>query len=281
MLKYYEYDSCKTAQLIEGFSNGFDIGYRGPLNRRENAANLPFHVGDKYDLWEKLMKEVKLGGVAGPFLTIPFNEYIQLSIGLVPKAGNKTRLIFHLSYNFGDADCEDEERKSVNHHIPWDKCTVCYQDLDYAVKICLKLKQISKSFEGVFLAKSDLTSAFRILPVRKDQFRWLTMMAYHPVTGQRYFFLDKNLPFGASSSCQLFQEFSNSLRFLIEAVTGKLYQVCNYLDDYLFIEVTRDSCNRLVQQFVILCSKIGCPLSKEKTEWATQQMTFLGILLDA
>ena len=61
LLKHYGYDSCKTAQLIEGFSNSFDIGYRGPLNRREVAANLPFHVGDKYDLWEKLMKEVKLG----------------------------------------------------------------------------------------------------------------------------------------------------------------------------------------------------------------------------
>ena len=37
------------------------------------------------------MKEVKLGRVAGPFLKVPFDNYIQSPIGLVPKAGGGTR----------------------------------------------------------------------------------------------------------------------------------------------------------------------------------------------
>ena len=79
------------------------------------------------------MKEVEAGRHAGPFTEIPFENYIQSPIGLVPKAGNKTWLIFHLSYDF------DENRQSVNYHTPKEWCTVKYNDLDYAIKTCLNL----------------------------------------------------------------------------------------------------------------------------------------------
>ena len=36
----------------------------------------------------------------------------------------------------------------------------------------------------------------------------------------------------------------------------------------------------MLQEFLIICSKVGCPISEEKTEWATQWIVFLGILLD-
>ena len=43
------------------------------------------------------MNEVRLGRVAGPFEKIPFTNYTQSPVGLVPKDGSKkTRLIFLL-----------------------------------------------------------------------------------------------------------------------------------------------------------------------------------------
>ena len=46
---------------------------------------------------EQIDEEVKVGRVAGPFAEIPFENYIQSPIGLVPKSGgDQTRLIFHL-----------------------------------------------------------------------------------------------------------------------------------------------------------------------------------------
>ena len=115
-------------------------------------------------MWEKLMKEVKNKRTAGPFPEINFKNFIQSPIGLVPKSGNKTRLIFHLSYKFSD------EFDSVNHYIPPEMCTVKYNDLDYAVTSSLKLldklcldQTNTFSFEGLYYAKSDLVSAFRIL----------------------------------------------------------------------------------------------------------------------
>ena len=61
------YDRSKRQKLLQGFSYGFDIGYRGPLDRKDTSNNLPFKVGSKVDLWNKVMKEVQAGRYAGPF----------------------------------------------------------------------------------------------------------------------------------------------------------------------------------------------------------------------
>ena len=275
MLRHYGYDRGKTEYLIDGFTNGFDMGYRGPTIRQDYSRNIPFSVGDSFELWDKIMKEVQLGRYAGPFESPPYTNFMQSPVGLVPKAGNKTRLIFHLSYNFS------EENKSFNHFTEEKFCTVKYRDLDYAIKTCLELINNSDNcFQGLFLAKSDLTSAFRILPGLKEQWKWLLLKAEHPLTGRTLYFVDKNIPFGASASCFLFTAFSDSLKFLVEAITGKHYQVTNYLDDFLFVETSRIECNRLVQSFITLCTDIGCPIAHDKTEWADQIITFLGILID-
>ena len=49
------------------------------------------------------------------------------------KAGNKTRFIFHLSYE----SSKDELGRSLNGCTPKEKCTVKYNDLDTAVKQCI------------------------------------------------------------------------------------------------------------------------------------------------
>ena len=136
LLKETNYNIDETSFLVQGFKEGFDLGYQGPTNRQSRAHNLPFHIGNKVQLWNKLMKEVKLKWVAGPFDEIPFRNYIQSPIGLVPKSGgDQTRLIFHLSYNFRESD----SLNSVNFHMPKDLCLVKYNDLDHAVKTYLNL----------------------------------------------------------------------------------------------------------------------------------------------
>ena len=58
------------------------------------------------------------------------------------------------------------------------------------------------------------------------------------------------------------------------------FRITNYLDDFLFIAPDEASCNNLVSTFLSICSEIGCMVAHEKTVWATQLITFLGILLD-
>ena len=63
------YDQRKARYLIQGFAEGFDIGYRGPKQRRDQSENIPIKlgVGSSLEMWNKVMKEVKAKCSAGPF----------------------------------------------------------------------------------------------------------------------------------------------------------------------------------------------------------------------
>ena len=116
------------------------------------------------------MKEVELHRFAGPFEHIPFREYVQNPAGLVAKANGQTRLIFHLSYDFHDY-------KSINHYTPKEQCLVKYRDFDQAVRLC------TNAGRGAYMAKSDMKSAFRHLPIRPIDRKWLVMKANNPWMG--------------------------------------------------------------------------------------------------
>ena len=225
------------------------------------------------------MAEVEEKRYAGPFDDYPYDYYVQSPIGLVPKTNNKTRLIFHLSYDF-----KLSGNRSINAHIPKDKCSVKYKDLDYAVRACLKLLKEehgwpNKNKKTLWFAKSDLKSAFRILGLCSDSWPLLVLKAVNSTTGQTQYFVDKCLPFEASISCALFQRFSDALKHIFEYETGCTV-VTNYLDDFLFIAKSEHECNYLVNRFLQLCRYLQVPVSLDKTEWATTRIVFLGILLD-
>ena len=179
LLKEFNYNDMKREFLVKGFKEGFDLGYDGPLvNCIREAPNLKLRVGSKSEMWGKIMNEVKLGRYAGPFKTPPFEHYVQSPIGQVPKdKGKKTRLIFHLSY--------PKDGDSVNSGIPKDLCRVVYPTIDKAVKICLQ--------EGVgcSIGKSDMSSAFRHVPLKKGVWHLLVMKATNPNDGLTYYFVDK------------------------------------------------------------------------------------------
>lgn len=237
LLEKSQYDPKESAFLIDGFTNGFDIGYKGPQERQICSKNIPFSVGNKWIMWDKIMKEVEAKRFVGPFEKIPFDNYIQSPIGLVPKAGNKTRLIFHLSYDF-----EGQNRSSVNSCTPKELCSVNYNDLDHAIRNCILMSQKAQLLTGkrvIYIGKTDLSSAFRVLPLKIICFKWLVLKAEDPRDGKVKFFVDKCLPFGASISCLHYQRFSNALQHILEYKAGKVGKnaITNYLDDFLFLAV--------------------------------------------
>ena len=216
------------------------------------------------------MKEVKMMRYAGPFEKIPYKYYIQSPIGLVPKAGGQTRLIFHLSYKFKSGG------ESINFWTPKEICLVKYQDLDHAIRNCL-------TFEGVqslFFGKTDLKNAFRVVPMKVKYFKYLILKAENPKDGRIYYFIDKCMPFGASISCSHFQRLSNALRHIVEFLEKIKNAITNYLDDFLFIHYLRHVCNRMIRTFMKVCDAINFPMAVEKTEWAGNIIIFLGMMLN-
>ena len=59
------YDQKEIAFLRNRFLHGFEFRYKGPVNRTSQANNLPLRVGSQVQLWNKLIKEVKLKRVTG------------------------------------------------------------------------------------------------------------------------------------------------------------------------------------------------------------------------
>ena len=58
------------------------------------------------------------------------------------------------------------------------------------------------------------------------------------------------------------------------------FAIINYLVDFLFITLVLTVYNTMVRQFMVICGKIGCPISLEKTEFGMEMIVFLGVLLD-
>ena len=130
----------------------------------------------------------------------------------------------------------------------------------------------------VYSGKTDVQSAFRVVPLSIASWNWLIFKAENPKTGLIQYFVDKCLPFGASISCSHFQRISDGLKHITQVKTGE--PITNYLDDFLFLAITMWRCNQILQQFLQICEQIGFPIAMEKMEWATEVLTFLGIFLD-
>ena len=190
---------------------------------------------------------------------------------MVPKdGGRETRLIFHLSYS--------RSGKSVNSETDPQLCTVKYPDFSDAIKLCMELTK-NKTDETVFSSKSDIKSAFRNLPISGKDFMLLIMKALSPIDGKIYYFVDKCLPFSASISCKLFQDFSDCIAFIFTYHAGK--KTVNYLDDYYFAALLKALCDSQIHAFLEICYLICFPVSLKKTEWGSTVITFLRFLIDS
>lgn len=254
------YPDRKAASLLEaGFRYGFRIPSEVPLVPRclrnlRSAYEHPEVVGDK------LLKEVQLGRMAGPFAAPPLGNLVVSPLGVVPKKeANKFRLIHHLSHPKGS---------SVNDGIDPDICSVVYTSFDAA------LKWVRRCGTGALLAKTDIEAAFRLLPVHPES---LFLLGCFWEGG---YFVDRCLPMGCSLSCAYFETFSSFLEWVIREVSGH-QSVIHYLDDFLCIG-SKDSnvCSVLLHSAERVAKEFGVPLAAEKTEGPTSVITFLGISID-
>ena len=252
------YDADLAARLVLGFLNGFSTGCQNPptgrvLENLSSCVEAP-HVVDAY-----IQRERQAGRVAGPFPK-DFSGVKMISpIGLIPKKEpGSFRVIHHLSFPAGS---------SVNDYIPRECTTVTYGSVDEAV-------QIIADTPNPYLAKTDVKNAFRLIPIRPEEcsllgFSWRDLI-----------YTDLAMPMGCSSSSQTFQVFSDALVWIAQNKFGVGHIVC-VLDDFLFIDQSRDSCKASLQGFQEMCRVLHVPLRPGKTVEPCQCLTFLGVTLDA
>ena len=242
--------------MVDGFTTGFALGVRADYDLVRGKTRL--HPAP-LKLVEKLEEEVMKGRIIGPFDETPVADLHISPLHVIPKADSeKVRMIFNLSH---------PPKGSVNENIGEEMRSVSYCSVQ-DVGDCLQARYLPGQ---VWMAKVDLADAYRIVPIRVDDWKFLGIC----VNGKYY--IDRMLPMGAASSCKIFQRISDSLREMFIRRKPVEVDVFNYLDDFLFVASSQTGCNQSLKEFEAMCQELGVPVASQKTVVASQVITFLGL----
>ena len=179
-----------------------------------------------------------------------------------PKERRKleTYIINHLSAPAGD---------SINDYIEPLDYSLQYATIDNAIAICYKLGK------GALMAKVDLKNAFRLCPVRPED--WHLLGIYW----RNNFYIDKCLPFGLRSAPFLFNMVADALHWILQHYFGRTSNLFHYLDDFFFAgPANTQECHQALADMLTLCQAVQAPLKPEKVLGPATLLSILGIELD-
>lgn len=248
-----------VTSLIHDLRFGTHVGYSGPEKPRV-SRNLVSATQHPDVVSTNLTKEVSLGRVAGPFDHPPLPNLQCHPVGVVPKKhSSEWPTIYHLSYPEGD---------SINDYIPKDPYTLQYVRVDDAISILQSLGP------GSFMAKTDLKSAFRLIPIHPDH--WHLLGIYW----QSQYYIDLYLPFGLRSAPFLFNRLSDALEWVLKN-NYHVKNVIHILDDFFIAEPSRMQCLSSFSTLLRLFMSVNAPVVASKTLGPSQVLEFMGIELDS
>ena len=169
-------------------------------------------------------------------------------------------MILHLSAPVG---------KSINDYISKENFSLHYASVDDAIHM------LSALGKGALMAKVDLKSAFRMVPVRCQDWELLGMK------WKEAYYIDTFFPFGLRSAPYLFNQFAEALQWILQHNYG-LQWLIHYLDDYLMVGAPDlHSCGEHLQCFLTVCMHLGFPVAMDKVDGPATALSFLGLELDS
>ena len=150
-------DQSLVDYVTNGLKHGFSTGFRGALPRSA-SSNLKSSSEHSADVSKAIRTEVSRGHTAGPFYTLPLEDFHCSPLGAVPKKDGSARIILDLSSPRGS---------SVNEGIDDHTFTVKYCSIDDA------LDMVHSLGPSAFMAKADIKHAFRLCPVKPNEWHLL------------------------------------------------------------------------------------------------------------
>ena len=253
-------DKVFSEYILHGLEFGFRVGFDYHIQlsaARRNMTSALEHVDvvDKY-----LGEEREAGRILGPFRQGVIPDLHVNRFGVIPKgrASGKWRLITDLSF---------PENASVNDGISPDLCTLAYTSVERVARAAHSLGP------GALLAKADVKSAYRLVPVHPED-RHLLGMEWKGV-----YYVDTMLPFGLRSAPKIFTAVADALEWCVRqrGVVG----IDHYLDDFVIVAPPESAaCKTYITKFEEECRALGVTLAPEKKEGPTTCLVFLGIVID-
>ena len=243
--------------IVNGLRNGFDIGFQGQVSQQQRPNNKSARDNPE-GVAKAIEKELERGHTAGPFDAPPFENCHISPLGAAPKPDGSCRLVLDLSQPQGE---------SVNDHINKEHFPCSYMHFDKATEL------IARVGKGCYLSKIDIKHAYRILPVRPEDWHLLVYQ------WEGKYYTDVKLPFGGRSSASIFNAFADLVCWILTEKYKLL--VVHYSDDFLLITkkdlpLARAHLRTLLQAFAYL----DIPIAEDKLVGPVTHLTFLGIHID-
>ena len=139
----------------------------------------------------------------------------------------------------------------INDGIPKDLCSLHYINVDNVIR------QIIALGRGALLAKADIKSAFRLLPVHPADRHLLGMLWNDEL------YIDTCLLFWVRSAPKLFNILADFLAWILQH--QGVFPIFHYLDDFLIITPpVFNTCLQHLNHFKQACHTLGVPLALEK-----------------
>lgn len=252
-------DQRLAAFLRRGIWHGFRIGFCPAQRLRQSRANLQSVILNPGVVSSYIEKEVSLGKLIR--IAPAAAAFIHTSpIGIIPKPHQpgKYRLIVDLS---------SPQQASVNDGIDSDLCSLEYTTVGQAVSL------VSSFGRGALMAKLDLRSAYRMVPVHLQDQKLLG------IQWQGAIYCDRALPFGLRSAPILFTAVADGLAWALSCHGVRNF--VHYLDDFFFCgPPASQECAGALEIAVSVCQRLGLPVAPEKVEGPATVITFLGIEVD-
>ncbi|KNF04476.1 hypothetical protein PSTG_02389 [Puccinia striiformis f. sp. tritici PST-78] len=251
---------CKALEinnLLPRFQDVLDgMRFFTPENHRSSAL-----ARDKIE--ESIKKELAAGRMFGPFthdyVERKFEFFRSNPLGAVVNGDGSVRPINDLSYPRNDSAI-----RSVNSFVRSDDFETTWDDF----------QTVSRFFAGedrpLELALFDWEKAYRQIPTRKDQWRYLLVQDF-----DGNLLLDTRITFGGVAGCGSFGQPADAWK-LIMRNHFRLVNIFRWVDDNLFVRFQGDDVS--MEEVVIKSQELGVMTNRSKYSPFGNEQKFIGFI---
>jgi hypothetical protein len=243
--------------VLAGLEYGFEILQTDPDTHL--AIDIPAYQVQNYPqayvheaaITETIIKELD----AGILIECMHKPKWLTALNIKVEPENKIRVL---------RDYSAPKGRAINEHT-WNSEKMYIMTLDHGIAFMCP---------NYFMAKMDISNAFREVPIRKDRWENLSF------EWKGKFYVDTRLPFGLSNAPEIFTRLTNLIRAMLNRRGIKATVV--YVDDFLIVAETEEACAYAWNLLRELLTKLGFTVNMKvhKSVPPTTCLTFLGIILD-
>ena len=256
LVGYFERD------LIDFIKFGFPLNYQADKPPTPNHFNHSSANRFPNLLTDFFAAEVAEGALMGPYTSIPFEPWFQVSpLMSRPKKGSSARrFVVDLSYREGTSVNDGVPQKVYEH---WERTVVLPSPCDLA-------NFLLTNGPGAYMYSVDLSRFYRQISIDPLDY---------PLTGlidaNGLYYFDTKCAFGSRAAAYCCMSISTAVCWIYHNLYGK--KILAFIDDFAGLAKSKESATRDYNRLIQLLNSLGLSVAANKCTPPTQCLTWIGV----